>query len=172
MKLGVILWGVIVAAFWGGSLTAAACSKTEPFFTIERNKNGNVVHYDACVAASNNVLSSEPVAVYRVLENGEKEELNVLERKYAYGIESQKDLGNGNAEIVLPALKDRRMTIEKIDGAYRVLASIDGKESVLERVYVQSKDRFWGLPKVVYIDILGRSLQDNSPVEERIVPKG
>lgn len=165
-----IFLGLLLAISWWSM--ANACGKTHPLFEIERSKNGNVVHYDACLTQDNKLSDSQAVSVYWVLKNGEREDLNDAERKYAYGIESEKPIGSDKSEIVVTALKDRKMTVEKIDGAYRVVVSIDGKESLLEKVYVQSEDRLLGLPKIIYVDVFGLALKDKTPVKERIVPKG
>jgi hypothetical protein len=112
---------------------------------------------------------SNPVIVYWVLENGQKEELSAVQRKYVYGIESQEKLEKNRFSIFLAALKDRKIVVEKIDGFYKAIIFISGKPSVLEKVFVESKERLNGLPRVLYIDLIGRTKQTNLPIRERII---
>jgi len=147
------------------------CNKKVPLFRIERSKNKNIVQYDACLLKNNNVSESNPVEAYWVLANGKKEELSLVESKQAYGIESKEKLGENKFRIVLAALKDRDIIVEKIKGRYKALVKIKGESSILARVYVKSEDQALGLPKVDYVEVFGRSVKTNKPVEERITPK-
>jgi hypothetical protein len=45
---------------------------------------------------------------------------------------------------------------------------IDGKQSYLEKVYVESEERWSGLPKVHYVDVFGSAVNTNTPVKERL----
>jgi hypothetical protein len=56
-------------------------------------------------------------------------------------------------------------------GDYKALVKINGKLSILERVYVKSEEQVIGFPKVQYIDLFGRILQTNQPIKERMTPK-
>lgn len=150
----------------------ASCLKRDPLFTIERNENKNVVQYDACLLPDDNVSDSKPVDVYWILSNGEEEKLSALENKLAYGIGSEEKLGKNRFRIFLAGLRNRSIIVEKMDGDYRALTQINGESSVLEKIYVNSKKPIFGLPKVNYIDLFGRSLQTNRSIQERITPVG
>ncbi len=147
------------------------CSKKAPLFRIERSKNKNIVQYNACLLQNNNISDANPVEAYWVLANGQKEELNIVESKQAYGIESKEKLGENKFRILLAALKDRELIIQKTKGGYKALVKINGTLSILERVYVNSEEQVIGLPKVHYIDLFGRILQTNQPIKERMTPK-
>jgi intergrase/recombinase len=146
------------------------CNKRDPLFKVERSKNANFVRYDACLLQDGNLSGSNPVDVYWVLGRGEKEELNAIEKEYAYGIDSRKKLGENKFRIVINALKDREIIVEELNADYKAFVRIKGKRSILEKVYVKSEERSLGFPKVNYVDLFGRSLQTNQPVRERIVP--
>ena len=148
----------------------ALCSKRDSLFRIERNKNKNIVQYDACLLQNNNISESNPVHAYWVLTNGKKEELSLVESKQAYGIESKEKLGENKFRIVLAALKNRSLIIQKIKGDYKAVTQISGELSILERVYVQSQEQTLGLPKVQHVDLFGRSFRTNKPIKERIIP--
>jgi len=68
----------------------------------------------------------------------------------------------------LPGSKNREIIVEKIEGSFRAVVSINGNESILEKVYVGSKERLTGLHEVVYVDLFGRTIRANLPVGERI----
>ncbi len=150
------------------SICRAACAKTERLFVVERNKNGNTVHYDVCIGNDDYPSDTEPVVAYWILENGEREELNKLERDFAYGIAEYKKLGRDSVKIILVSMKQRFITIKRIGGNYRASTLINGKESVLERVYVKSHELMTGLPRVEFVDLYGRTKDKGLPVSERI----
>jgi hypothetical protein len=146
-----------------------ACDHAHHLFFIQRSKNGNIVRYDVCTTKDGNLVGEAPVFVYWVLENGERSDLNSIQKKVAYGIASQKRLEPNRYDIVLQALKEKKITVQKTHNGYRAFVMIDGRQSILERVYVESQER-WGLPKVLFIDLFGRDGQTNLPVVERIFP--
>lgn len=161
---------VILLVFLSWVSGWALCNKRAPLFKIERSKNKNIVQYDACLLQNNNISESNPVHAYWVLADGKKEELGMLESKEAYGIESKEKLGENKFRIVLAALKDRSVIVQKMKRDYKALTQISGELSILERVYVQSQEQTLGLPKVQHVDLFGRSVKTNKPVKERIMP--
>jgi hypothetical protein len=172
MKIkSLILLSAIFILFLFWSQGWASCSKKDPLFRIERSKNKNIVQYDACLLQNKNVSDSKPVDVYWILADGQKEELSFLESGQAYGIESKEKLGENKFRILLGAVKDREIIIQKMKGDYKALVRINGKLSILERVYVNSEEQVIGFPKVHYIDLFGRILQTNQPIKERMTPK-
>lgn len=150
------------------SVCLGVCAKTEPLFIIERNKNGNKVHYDACIRSNGNLSDREPVVVYWILENGKREKLNKVERDYAYGITEQKKIGKGTVRIVLVSIKDRPITISRIGGRYKATTSIDKKECVLDKVYVKSHELIVGLPRVEWIELSGTTTNGGIAVKEKM----
>jgi hypothetical protein len=145
-------------------------NKSSPLFSIERSKNKNYIQYQVRLGENSDLPDSSPVAVYWVLENGGQEELTSIERKFAYGIDSQEKLEENRFRIHLVALKDRDIIVEKMNGSYRAVVYINGKPSILERIYVESKERLTGLPKVLYIDLFGRTIEKGFLMRERIIP--
>ena len=162
-----IMTFILLSAASGETL----CDKRDPLFRIERSKNKNIVQYDACLLQNKNISESDPVHAYWVLTNGQKEELSILESKEAYGIQSKEKLGENKFRIVLAALKDRSLTVQKMKEGFKALTQINGELSILERVYVQSEEQTVGLPKVQHVDLFGRSLRTNKPVKEQIIPR-
>jgi len=164
----IILSGILIFASW--LAYGASWNKIDPLFFIERNKTKNLVRYDVQLLENNDLPDSNPVVVYWVLENGQKEDLSLIQRKYAYGIDSQEKPGRNRFRILLAALKERKIIVEKIGGFYKAIVFISGKPSVLEKVFVESEERLAGLPKVLYIDLFGRTQKTDLPIKERIIP--
>lgn len=168
---GVFLTSLIIGlVIWSSS--AVSLNKVDHLFIIERSKNENYVQYDVGLKANGDLPDSSPVTAYWVLENGRREKLNTLEKKYAYGIASQEKIETNRLRVGLAALKGRDIVVEKIDGSFRAVVTIDGKQSVLEKIYVKSQEKVVGLPKVLYVDLYGKTIQTGLSVKERITPPG
>lgn len=148
----------------------ASCERGYHLFFIERSKNRNLLYYDVCVEGNSDLPDLDQVDVYWILENGKREELNEIERIYAYGITTQENLGRNKLSISLAAFNKKKITIEKIDEKYRAVTSIDNRQIVIEKVYIHSVDRHFGMPEILSVDIYGFTKQDNVPVKERISP--
>ena len=159
---------VVIVLLPVGSAVATSRNNTDHLFFIERSKNKNVVQYDVQLMKNKDLREPSPVVVYWVLKNGRQEKLNLMQRKYAYGIDLQDKLEKNKFRILLVALKDREIIVERINGSYKAVVSIGGKNSILEKVYVKSKERLIGVPKVLYVDLFGVDTQTSLPIKERI----
>ncbi len=167
--IGVLL--ALIFTFLFSSTFALPSTKNDHLFIIERSKNKHLVQYDVQLTENDDILDSNPVSVYWVLENGKQRDLNAIQRRLAYGIDSFEKLDKNRFRVVFVALKDREVIVEKMQGAFRAVLAISGTPSVLERIYVESKESLVGLPRVLYVDLFGRSKETGLPIQERIVPK-
>jgi hypothetical protein len=158
-----------IVSFFPQAPFADSWDKTDHLFHIERSINRNFVQFDVRLTENSNLPDSSPVVVYWVLENGQKEELTPIQQKYAYGIYSQEKLEKNKFRIFLAAFKEREIIIEKIGGSYKATISVNGKKSILEKVYVKSKESWTGFPQVCHIDLFGRIKETGLSVEERII---
>ena len=165
----ILLAAIFSLVSW--SAFAGSWDKSDPLFLIERNKNKNYVQYDFRLTENNDLPASNPVIAYWVLENGEQEELTLIERKYAYGIDSQEKLEQNKFRVLMVVLKDREIIVEKINGSFRAVVFINGQQSILEKVYIESEERLMGLPKVLYVDLFGWTSGKGFPLRERIIRK-
>ncbi|MGZ3536760.1 MAG: DUF4833 domain-containing protein, partial [Thermodesulfobacteriota bacterium] len=107
---------------------------------------------------------------YWVLENGRREELNSIEKRYAYGIVSQEKLDKDKFKIVLAAFKRLEIIVEKMNDSFKAVISINGRESILQRIYIKSEETRAGLPRVLYVDLFGRIKETGLPIRERLTP--
>ncbi len=152
-------------------ILAAPGDDVSHLFFIERSKNKNLVQYDIRLSENSKVLDIKPVRVYWVLENGRREELNPVEREYAYGIVRQERLDENKYKVILAGLKRVEIIIERMNDSYRAVVSINGKESILEKIHIESEEKRTGIPKILYIDLFGRTKGTGLPTKERIAPK-
>ena len=164
-------------------LPLPAWSIDVPLFSIQRSKNANEVHYRLHVDAHCRIVSDQPVEVFWKLlaESPEKTEpLTELEHM-VYGAAHQHVADNWvsfrlrSLEHFRP-LEQRRV---KATASYDphtaacapiVQTEINTQWAALERIYVQADERRVR-PKVLYIDVVGKSLEASPQVvTERIQP--
>lgn len=171
MRSFVIVLLLLILSLFPQSILAVSGDKVSHLFFIERSKNKNLVHYDIRLTRNSSLADIKPVNVYWVLENGRREELNPIERKYAYGIVHQEKLDQNKFKVILAGLKKLEIVVEKMNDSFKAMVSINGTESVLEKIYIKSEEKRNGLPKVLYIDLFGRTKETGLPISERIVPR-
>ncbi len=151
---------------------AAALNNTVPLFIIERNKNANVVHYDANLTGDGNLNPAQPVIAYWVLlaEDGRRKKLNWLEKMKAYGIKVKPDPSGNGYTLTLATASWLPLAVKKTGGTVRAEMAINGRPAVLEKMFIQAKDRLFG-PKVEYIELYGKDLRTGEACREKILPK-
>jgi len=140
-------------------------------FFIARSKNANIVCYDVNLDKKGNIDTDEPLNVYWINKTdhpGERSGLSYIQNKLAYGY-SSKSIGKGSFEISLVAFPSRKLILEHDQkGHYRGRMMIDGKQALLNRIYVQAKpDSFL---KVAWVDLTGTEIDGGNPLKERIIP--
>jgi hypothetical protein len=153
------------------SIFAVSEEKVDHLFCIERSKNKNLVQYDIRLTENSDLSDQRPINVYWILENGRREELNPIEREYAYGIARQEKLDKDKFKVIVAGLKGLEIIVEKMNDSFRATVSINGRASILEKVYVRSEEKLTGLPRVLYIDLFGQTKEMGLPIKERIAPK-
>jgi hypothetical protein len=171
----------MLAALAALHLTSAAIAdetkgKWLPLLVIERSNSKNRVHYDLVVDEQCRPLGEEPVKIYwRMLEEGPDvtEGLTLLERVRGYGLKFQQ-LVDGWVHFrfkAYPARLARAHSYEKDGRCHADLwAEIDGKQAIMERVWVKVEHpHWWRLPSVPYVDAFAHA-KDGTPIQERIVP--
>jgi len=140
-------------------------------FVLGRSKNANIVVYDANRNAAGDLAGSDPVVAYWLLngESGAREELNLVERQHAYGIDVVPGKTPGTFEMAFKAGRDRRLVVRMLNGCPAVTGAIGGHDGVLRKLFVQSKEG-GSLPKVEYVEFFGEDLATGEPLYERFVP--
>ena len=171
MRSFVIISLFAILSFFPQPIFAASDDKVSHLFFIERSKNKNFVQYDIRLTENRDLPDLSPVNVYWILENGRHEELNPIEREYAYGVACQEKLDQNKLRVILAGLKGLEIIVQRMNDSFKATVSIKGTESILEKIYIKSEEKLKGLPKVLYIDLFGRTKETGLPIKERIAPK-
>jgi len=150
---------------------AISRDKANHLFVIERSKNKNLVQYDIRLTEDSDPPNSRPVNVYWILENGRHEELSPIEKRYAYGIALQEKLDKDRFKVILAAFKGLEIIVEKLNDSFKAVVSIHGRQSILQKIYIKSEETQAGLPRVLYVELFGRSKETGLPIRERISPR-
>ena len=142
-----------------------------PLFRIERSKNANIVQYDAQLTPEGKLKPEKPVIVYWIMHanRGEKEDLNWIEKKMAYGF-SMEYIPKGNFwKMDLVADIQRKIKVYKANGRYRAETLIDGHPAFIETIYIQATEDTLR-PKVKFIAFFGKAVQTGRSVYEKFIP--
>ena len=131
---------LVIVSLFPQSILAASADKANHLFFIERSKNKNLVQYDVRLTENRDLPDSRPVNAYWILENGRHEELNSIEKNYAYGIARQEKLDKDKFKIILAAFKSLEIIVERMNDSFKALVSINGKESILQKIYIKSEE--------------------------------
>ena len=143
-------------------------------FYLQRNKNANTVVYEANLLPDGKLNPERPVVVYwiRYTEGGARKDLNYVQRTLAYGIDTAPAPGEPQSYLVTPvALKQRKIKVSlDQQGRPRGYLLINGKVAKLEKIFAQADETAW-LPRVKYVDIIGKDAKTGEVLRERIYPK-
>lgn len=184
--LGIVsLQGQTASAFtFNKNLAADSAKKAKPainfpvlpaninrLFYVQRDPNTNTIVYE--LNEPNGMLDTEePVHVYWIKynEKGQHEELNYIQRKFAYGL-NQKALGNDKYDIRFVSYKKYPLTLMKgTDGKYHIYATIAHKQAILNRIFVKIEGGSFWLPNVVYVEVKGTDPATGQEIVDRFKP--
>ncbi|HWV28832.1 MAG TPA: DUF4833 domain-containing protein [Dyadobacter sp.] len=141
-------------------------------FYIQRDPNTNTICYQLNVDKQGKISEKNPVNTFwiRYPEGGMRKELNYLQRKFAYGINS-KAIGNATYELRSVAYSKLPLYLRRdTRNEYHVYTSIDKKECILSRVFIRiDGGTFWS-PNVLYIELKGIEIATGKTIIQRIKP--
>lgn len=141
-------------------------------FYIQRTPNSNTIVYDLNIANNGKPDAKDPVKVYwiKYAENGQKEELNFIQRKFAYGLISTA-LKNDNYVIRFASYKKFPLTLMKsTDGKYHIFAVIAHKQAILNRIFIKIEGGSFWLPNILYVEVSGADPITGREIVERFKP--
>ena len=147
--------------------------KTSNLFVIERSKNANVVKYDALLNDDGSINEKNPVDAYWLLyayKNGEREELSAFDRK-AYGFKVKYNANTKKFDFVLKAAKEKPMILGLYDNVPKVVIKINNVDCFLDKVYIESTDGAFGIPKVSYYELFGTEINTDNTQQQKILVK-
>lgn len=138
-------------------------------FYLQRTVNTNTLVYE--LNYNNNILNEQdPVHVYwiRYDEQGQKEELNFLQRKFAYGIRTA-FISKDKYELRIVSCKNFPMVLTKdANNKYNVYATINQKQAILNRIFVKIDGGSVWKPNVEYVEVKGTDPSTGKEVMERL----
>ena len=170
MRLSVMTLLLVIVSLFPQSILAASGNRANHLFFIERSKNKNLVQYDVRLTENRNLPDLRPVNAYWILENGKHEELNSVEKDYAYGIARQQKLDKDKFKIILAAFKGLEIIVERMNDSFKALVPINGKESILQKIYIKSEETGALFPRVIYVDLFGQIKGTGLAIKERFIP--
>lgn len=139
-------------------------------FHIERNKNANIVVYDAQVLPDGNLPKKNPVIVYwlKLAEDGERKKLKGIEKRMAYGFKVESRDGN---DLVLKMKADvgRQVMVAADEDTFRAFIDIDGRRALLHHIYIFA-DESGVMPKVEYLEMFGVDVETGEDLYEKYLP--
>ena len=143
-------------------------------FYIQRDPNTNTAIYAINYQENGKINKSNPIKTYwiRYAEKGEKKDLNYIQRKFGYGIES-KTVNNEEFELQFVSYKKLPLTLKKIDSdqKYHVFVNVNQKKIQVEKIFVRIEGGSFWLPNVKYAEVTGIDASSNKTITERMLLK-
>lgn len=162
----------------GSSAKKDASKEWIKVFHIERSLNANICVYEVRVITSTSSAIfdvTEPIKIYWIMytKKGIIEPLTVIEEKLAYGIKISTVTEN-KIKFFLKSLPKREIEVRFFKDEDKILKpkaviKLNDEDSIIEKIYVESKQKF-PLPKVLYVEVTGRSIKTGEMTIEKIIP--
>ena len=141
-------------------------------FYIQRDPNTNTICYELDKDENGKLRKNNPIHAFwiRYPEGGQRKDLNLIQRKFAYGINA-KPIGDGSYELRSVAYSKLPMVLRKdANNQYRVYVPINKNECILTRIFIRiDGGTFWS-PNVLYIELKGIHPTTGKTVIQRIKP--
>lgn len=138
-------------------------------FFIQRDPNINTLIYEINLNKGA-LVEEEPVHVYwiRYADKGQKEELNYIQRNFAYGVRS-KFVSKDNYEIHFVSYKKKQMFLRKsTDNKFYIFTDINKKQAILKQVFVRVNGGSFWVPNIEYVELKGIDPVTGLEVVERM----
>ena len=160
-----------LALLWAPLLVQAEAPTRQPLFKIERSKNANIIQYDAQVAADGKLDKKEPVVGYwiRLAEQGQVQELNWVQRTFAFGFKSKLEGNRETAEMDMAADFGRPIIVIRDGDQYRATAPIEEQLSYLDKIFIQASGKGMSIT-VEYIELFGEDMKTGEARYQKFTP--
>lgn len=140
-------------------------------FYLQRDPNTNTIICELNMKANGELNEESPINVYwiRYQDNQEKKDLNYIQRKFAYGMESEA-LGNDRYKLNFVSYKKLPLLLAKsnVDNKYHVYVTANNKKIQLERIFLRIEGGTFWVPNVKYVELKGINQANGAQVIERI----
>ena len=142
---------------------------SKQLFYLQRTSNTNTIVYELNLQ-NGNINNENPIKEYwiRYQEKGQREDLNYIQRKFAYGIKSKK-IAENQYELSFVSYKKYKMILKlAADNKFYVYTNINQKPVILSRIFIKiNGGSFWS-PNVEYVEISGIDPSNRLVVKERL----
>ncbi|RNI22066.1 DUF4833 domain-containing protein [Rufibacter latericius] len=141
-------------------------------FFVQRDPNTNTIVYEWNLNSKGVPNEDEPVKIYwiRYADGGKKQDLNFIQRKFAYGLNVKK-INDEKYELKFVSYSKRAFYLQKgPDGRFHVYATINKKQAQLDRIFVRIEGGSFWVPNVVYAELKGREAATGKEIVERFKP--
>lgn len=138
-------------------------------FFIQRDPNINTLIYELNLK-NGALVEDDPIHVFwiRYAEKGQHDELNYIQRNFAYGIRS-KIISKDLYEIHFVSYKKKLMFLKKsADNKFYVFTDINKKQAILKQVFVRVNGGSFWVPNVEYVELKGIDPSSGAEVVERM----
>lgn len=138
-------------------------------FFIQRDPNINTLIYELNLK-NGAVVEDDPIHVFwiRYAEKGQNDELNYIQRNFAYGIKS-KVISKDLFEIHFVSYKKKLMFLKKSsDNKFYVFTDINKKQVILKQVFVRVNGGSFWVPNIEYVELKGIDPISGIEVVERM----
>jgi phosphatidylglycerophosphate synthase len=140
-------------------------------FYMQRDPNTNTIICALNVNSAGLLDKENPVLVYwlRYQEDGHKEELSYIQKKFAYGIQS-KPISNDEYELRFVSYKKFPLYLRKstADNKYHVYVTVNNKKMQLDRIFVRIDGGSFWIPNIKYVELKGTNVVNGTSMLERI----
>jgi hypothetical protein len=162
---------LLIAMISNVAIVHAGEPRRDALFHIERNKNANIVQYDAQVTEEGQLYSKDPIVAYwiRLANEGEIKELTWIQKKFAYGFTVKLGKDKTTAKLDMAADIGRSISVERNGEGYRAIADIDGTSSYIDRIFIHATGS-GASTKVDYIELYGTAVKGQDEHYERFTP--
>jgi hypothetical protein len=141
-----------------------------PLFTIERNTNANVVHYEARLK-DGKIDPHQPVVAYWIMaaEDGRRQELNLIEKVKAFGFNIHPEPVPEAYRMVIVSDKKKEIRVVRVGNSVRAEVNIGACNAALRKIVINAHKSFLiGLPE--YAEMQGTDISTGAPCLERVTP--
>jgi len=162
---------LLIAIVSSQAIAQADSLDRDPLFHIERNKNANIVQYDAQVGANGELYPKEPVVGYwvRLAEQGQVKKLSWVQRKFAYGFTVKLNKDDNTAILELAIDLGRTLLVKQDGEDYRAITNIDGVESYIDKIFIHATGS--GIStRLKFIELYGKAVDSQGEQYERYSP--
>lgn len=139
-------------------------------FYLQRDPNTNTIIYQLNIDSKGELDKESPLNVFwmRYAEKGQKSGLNLIQRKFAYGINSKQMAADkfelkfvSYGKLPLYLMKDK-------SNQYRVFVTVANRQIILNRIFVRIEGGTFWVPNVKYVELKGLDANTGQEVAERI----